>query len=175
MCWQMALGIASTAAQFAAQSEAANQQNRYYAQNAMATNTDAVEKYAQEQLARIQEEAKATQERLNTRTEVTKAKGTALASSENGGVSENQVLRDMERQGAKQSNVVSVNEKNMRNQSKANVDAINREAQGRIDSVRQGSQPSLLSAVVSGLGGTIGYMDNKTKNPKDVASTGSKP
>lgn len=174
MCWQMALGIASTAAQFAAQTEAANQQNRYYAQNAMAANADAVEKYAQEQLARIQEEAKATQERINTKTEVMKTKGTALASSENGGMSENQVLRDIERQGAKQSNVTSVNEKNMKIQSEANIDAVTREAEGRINSVKRGTQPSLLSAVVSGLGGTIGYMDNTTKTPKDTAGTGSK-
>ena len=168
MCLSVALGIASTVASFAAQQAAANRQNDMYQQNAVTANTDAVEKYAQNQLQQIQEEAKATQERIANKAEVVKARGTTLASTVNGGSSVNSVLNDIERQGAKNDNVTNVNVRNAQVQKLANDTSIKNEAQSRINSVATAEGPDVLATAISGLGNiydaTGGFGTNGTGN-----------
>ena len=95
MCWQIALGIASTAANTVVQAEQSRRQNEAYQANALNANQNATEQYYQNNMQRIQEEAKAVQQRMENKEGVLKAKGTALASTENSGQSTSQVLRDV--------------------------------------------------------------------------------
>lgn len=158
MCLNIALGVMSTVASAMAQGAAADRQNEAYRRNAANSNQDAVEKYAQNQMQEIQEAAKATQARIDNKAEVVKAKGTALASTENSGSSTNSVLHDLERQGAKNDNITNVNERNAKIQADANRTSIKNEAQGRIDGMSTAEGPSLVQTAISGLGAVAPYV-----------------
>lgn len=160
MCWQMALGIGTTAMEYVAGVQSANQQNQYYMDNAAAANANASEKYAAEQLAQVQKEEQATEQRMALRRSAIESTGSALASTENFGQSTDQVLHDIERQRARQTQTVNTNIENERIQSQANMEAIQSEAANRINSVQTASSPDLISTVISGLGNTLGYMDS---------------
>lgn len=165
----LALGIASTAASFASQQEAANRQNEAYAANVKAANSNAVEQYYQNNLSFVQEEAKAVQERMKTKEELVRTKGTAVASSQNYGQSMNSVLQDLERQGAKADNVTDINIKNAKTNAVNTAKSIESQTKGRIDSVSQGAEPDLVATAISGLGPTlVAGIDSKyEKQPID--------
>lgn len=169
MCWQMALAIGSTAFEHVAGVSAADQQNQYYMSNAAAANADAVEKYAAEQLALIQKEEQAAEQRMALQRSAVEAKGEALASSENFGQSADITLLDIERQRARQSNTVDTNIANERIQSEANIRTINAENENRINSVATAEGPDLISTVLSGLGAVAGA-SNGTKKTKDIGA-----
>lgn len=175
MCWQMALALGTEALGHVAGVKAADQQNQYYMNNAAAANADAVEKYAAEQLAIIQKEEQAAEQRMTLARSGVEAKGAALASSENFGQSANQVLHDIERQRARQSHNVDVNIENERIQSQANIKAINAENANRINSVATAEGPDLISTVLSGLGAVAGAAGSGSKATKDTGSASVKP
>lgn len=151
----LAMSIAQTAAGVMGKAAASNAQDNVYQSNAMAANSAAVEKYAQEQLKMMQTSAKATDERNKLLRSKALAAGTAKASSQNEGMSNNLVQLDIERQRANQEGIVNTNQKNAAIQSSANMTAIKAEAESRINSVQQGSSPDLISAVITGLGPTV--------------------
>lgn len=167
MCWQMALGIGSTAMEYIGGVQSANQQNQYYMDNAAAANANASEKYAAEQLSLVQKEEQATEQRMALRRSAIESTGSALASTENFGQSTDQTLLDIDRQRARQTQTVDTNIENERIQSKANMEGIQSEAENRINSVQTASGPDLISTIISGLGNTLGYMDS-TKGTKDT-------
>ena len=149
------MSLAQTAAGVMGKAAASNAQDNVYQSNAMAANSAAVEKYAQEQLKMMQTSAKATDERNKLLRSKALAAGTAKASSQNEGMSNNLVQLDIERQRANQEGIVNTNQKNAAIQSSANMTAIKAEAESRINSVQQGSSPDLISAVITGLGPTV--------------------
>ena len=151
----LAMSLAQTAAGVMGKAAASNAQDNVYQSNAMAANSAAVEKYAQEQLKMMQTSAKATDERNKLLRSKALAAGTAKASSQNEGMSNNLVQLDIERQRANQEGIVNTNQKNAAIQSSANMTAIKAEAESRINSVQQGSSPDLISAVITGLGPTV--------------------
>ena len=151
----LAMSIAQTAVGVMGKAAASNAQDNVYQSNAMAANSAAVEKYAQEQLKMMQTSAKATDERNKLLRSKALAAGTAKASSQNEGMSNNLVQLDIERQRASQEGIVNTNLKNAEIQSSANTKAIKAEAESRINSVQQGSSPDLISAVITGLGPTV--------------------
>lgn len=155
MCITMALAIAQTAASIMGQSAKAEAQNSVYRSNAIAANSAAIEKYAQEQLNLMQTAAKATEDRNNLQREKALASGTAKASSENEGISNNLVQLDIDRQRAHQEGVVNTNERNAKVQTSANMEAIEAEAKSRINSVEKGTQPDLIGSIISGLGPAV--------------------
>lgn len=167
MCWMTALGIGTsllgTAASYSANVSAANQQNQYYYNNAEAANQDAVEKYSQAQLKQIQEEAATASDLRDIQVATMKAEGTALASTENAGLSTDLVLRDIARQGAEYKNKVYVNAKNTKLQSDSDKKAIEAETRNRINSVSQAAEPSVTAAAISGLGSILPYVDGSRK------------
>lgn len=173
MCWQIALALGTEAFGHVAGVKAADQQNQYYMNNAAAANADAVEKYAAEQLAIIQKEEQAAEQRMALMRSATEAEGTALASSENLGGSASQVLHDIERQRARQSHNASVNIENERIQSQANIKAINAENENRINSVATAEGPDLISTVLSGLGAVAGATDTSTPTYKEKKGAGT--
>ena len=151
----LAVSLAQTAVGVMGKAAASNAQDNVYQSNAMAANSAAVEKYAQEQLKMMQTSAKATDERNKLLRSKALAAGTAKASSQNEGMSNNLVQLDIERQRASQEGIVNTNLKNAEIQSSANMKAIKAEAESRINSVQQGSSPDLISAVITGLGPTV--------------------
>ena len=151
----LAMSLAQTAVGVMGKAAASNAQDNVYQSNAMAANSAAVEKYAQEQLNMMQTSAKATDERNKLLRSKALAAGTAKASSQNEGMSNNLVQLDIERQRASQEGIVNTNLKNAEIQSSANTKAIKAEAESRINSVQQGSSPDLISAVITGLGPTV--------------------
>lgn len=151
----LAMSLAQTAVGVMGKAAASNAQDNVYQSNAMAANSAAVEKYAQEQLKMMQTSAKATDERNKLLRSKALAAGTAKASSQNEGMSNNLVQLDIERQRASQEGIVNTNLKNAEIQSSANMKAIKAEAESRINSVQQGSSPDLISAVITGLGPTV--------------------
>lgn len=173
MCWQIALGIASTAANTVVQAEQSRRQNEAYQANALNANQNATEQYYQNNMQRIQEEAKAVQQRMENKEGVLKAKGTALASTENSGQSTSQVLRDIERQGAKADNATDINLKNAKANAKSTEDSIKQQTQGRIDSVAQGADTSIAATAINGLGIVAGAYQKNKYMAGNTASTGS--
>lgn len=184
MCWgtlQIAQGLGSVFMGAAAQNEAADRQNYAYQQNAVNANASASEQYAQNYLRQIQEEQAATQQRMQTQTEMKKAIGTAVASSENSGVSMWNTLHDIERQAAKDANVTDVNLHNTKAEIAANTNDIYNEAQQRINSMPMGSYADPVATALSGLGVVLGAVsDNSggalskdTGNPSKTPSLSS--
>lgn len=164
MCWanlDMGLGIGSTLIGAMGQNEAAARQNEAYQRNALAANQNASEQYAQNYLKQIQEEAKAIQEKIANRADVMKAKGTALASTENAGLSTANVLYDLERQEAGKDNITDINLKNAKAQVEADNTAIKNQAQSRIDSVAQATGADPVATAITGLGVVVGAHNKK--------------
>ena len=167
MCWanlDMGLGIGSTLIGAMGQNEAAARQNEAYQRNALAANQNASEQYAQNYLKQIQEEAKAIQEKIANRADVMKAKGTALASTENAGLSTANVLYDLERQGAGKDNITDINLKNAKVQVEADNTAIKNQAQSRIDSVAQATGADPVATAITGLGVVVGAQNAKSQS-----------
>lgn len=173
MCWEIALGIAGTVANTVGQAEQSRRQNEAYQANALNANQNATEQYYQNNMQRIQEEAKAIQQRMETKENVLQAKGTALASTENSGQSTSQVLRDIERQGAKADNATDVNLKNIKANAKSTEESVKQQTQGRIDSVAQGADTSIAATAINGLGAVVGTYQRNKYMGGDTASTGS--
>lgn len=175
MCWgtlQIAQGIGSVVAGAAGQNAAAERQNAAYMQNAVNANASASEQYAQNYLRQIQEEAAATQARIKNNIEMMKNRGTALASSQNSGVSTFGVLRDIERQGAREGNVIDTNLENTQAQLAANTTNIYNEAQQRIDSMPTATGADPLATAISGLGVVVGIGNaNQKVTGKDLNET----
>lgn len=159
MCWgtlQIAQGIGSALMGAVGQNEAAERQNAAYMQNAVNANASASEQYAQNYLRQIQEEAAATQARIKNRIETARTRGTALASSQNSGASTFGVLHDIERQGAREGNVIDTNLENTNAQIAANTTNIYNEAQQRIDSMPTASGADPVATAINGLGVVVG-------------------
>lgn len=177
MCWgtlQIIQGIGSTVAGALGQNAAAERQNAAYMQNAVNANASASEQYAQNYLRQIQEEAAATQARIKNNIEMMKNRGTALASSQNSGLSTFGVLRDIERQGAREGNVIDTNLENTQAQLAANTMNIYNEAQQRIDSMSTASGADPVATALSGLGVVVGIANDQTRLSKDIANPASK-
>ena len=173
MCWETAIGIASTVANTMVQAEQSQRQNEAYQANALNANQNATEQYYQNTMQQLQEEAKATQQRNENNEDVLKAKGTAIASTENSGQSTSQVLNDLTRQGAKANNATDVNTKNAQINAKSTADSINKQTQGRIDSVSQGSDVSLAATAINGLGVVVGSYSKNKYTGKDRSDAGA--
>ena len=152
MCLSLALGVMSAATSLVSQTAAMEQQNKTHYLNAEIANTDAIEKYAQNQLQKVQEEQKAAETRFNTEVNMRRSRGTALASTQNSGLSTEAVLRDIERQGGREEAATSATLKNAQEQADANAKTIHNEADARIKSVPAGEKPSLVAAAIAGLG-----------------------
>ena len=173
MCWgtlQIAQGIGGTLLGAAAQNEAAERQNAAYLQNAANANASASEQYAQNYLRQIQEEAAATHARVKNHIEMVRNRGTALASSQNSGASTFGVLRDIERQAAREGNVIDTNLENTNAQLAANTTNIYNEAQQRIDSMPTASGADPVATALSGLGVVVGIAGDATRLSKDIAN-----
>lgn len=152
----MALQLATAGAGILGEISSANSQDSLYQQNAVNANQSAGEKYGQLQTRLIQEASKATEDRLILNRERMNAQGTALASSQNGGTSEGQVMTDIARQASRQKAVVDTNLKYKEQQYATDIQGVQAENESRINSVSKGQQPNILSSIITGLGAVAG-------------------
>ena len=153
----MAVGIMSSVAQFQAQSqqaamqEATYQANKQNAEHAMRIN------YAQLGLRQIQEGEKVTQESQKAAIDVARAKAkfrNNAAEANVTGLSVENVVADIGRQGAFEDASRKYNYQSTISQLQKEKEAKQAEAHGRILSVPRGQKPSPLT-LVAGIGSSL--------------------
>ena len=179
MCSPIALiGFAVSAASqvltFKAQNDMADAENRRYLEAAKSAGKSLADQQSQEGVRMQQVQAQGVEKQLDLRREALRNKGTALASSTGGGLSEELLLADIERQQMDYSDIVAMNVKNEAQQSYWNKVGMVSDAQSRANA----NKPSGSSGgSVAGLGvGLLGsglnaynmYSSSKTPNTKDT-------
>lgn len=165
MCTLMgALGFAVSAAQsvltFKAQQAQYNAQLAAFQANAEAAGKAYDDQTAQEGLRMQQAQTAAVDKKMELYKESLRAKGTTLASSEGGGLSEEMLLQDIERQRADYSDIVGYNLRNEMQQSRMNMEGMHAEATSRGQSGNPGPAPSSLSLGLGLAGAALGAYDN---------------
>lgn len=154
-------GIAQAAVGFAGAQQQANEQNAYFDQNRKAAIAAASDRYASINANTVSERASASAELMKKRIEAAKAKATAFTASGEGGVtglSVDALMGDLQAQHDRQAEAIQLN---FETKKQANMDeaiATQHNTIGRINSVRQASNPSPLPFIVQGLGSVVGAM-----------------
>lgn len=164
---------------FKAQEAQYNAQLSAYQANIKAAGTAYNDQTTQENLRMQQIQATAVDKKVDLYKESMRATGTALASSEGGGLSEELLLQDIERQRADYSDIVGYNLKNELQQSRMNMKGMHSEATSRGNTGNPGPAPSLGLALGTGLAGAaIDAFSNmhvtKHGDIKSASSYGSK-
>lgn len=165
MCSIMsALGFAVSAAQnvlaFKAQQAQYNAQLAAFHANAESAGKSYQDQTSQEGLRMQQTQAAAIDKKLELYKESMRAQGTTLASSEGGGLSEEMLLQDLERQRADYSDIVGYNLRNEMQQSQMNMKGMHAEATTRGMSGNPGPGPSRLSLGIGLAGAALGAYDS---------------
>lgn len=159
----MISSIGSAVVGFAAQRKAADEQNAYYARNARAAQMAAVNQYANEQNAIIQKRNAAGQQVEETHIAAMKARGTAWAAAGEAGVtglSVDALIDDYYGREGRRVDSIDQNYEMDRDYMRAQMESTRAQAEQRINSVRQASEPSfadaairIVGSVASGFGG----------------------
>ena len=170
----MAAGMAVNAAQSVLTFKA--QQAQYAAQmaawqaNVQSAGKSLNDQATQEGVRIQQQDAAASNKKMELQKEALRAQGTALASSEGGGLSEELLLQDIERQRLDYSDIIGYNLKNEMLQSEMNVKGMRAEAESRARSGNPGPAPSFNYAALGvGLAGTAldAYSSFHIKKPRN--------
>jgi len=154
-------GIAQAAVGFAGAQQQANEQNAYYEQNRKASIAAANDKYASINANTLSERASASAELMKKRIEAAKAKATAFTASGEGGVtglSVDALMGDLQAQHDRGAEAIKLNYETKKNANRDEAEATYHNTIGRINSVRQASNPSPLPFIVQGLGSVVGAM-----------------
>jgi len=159
-----ALGFAVSAAQnvlaFKAQQAQYNAQLAAFHANAESAGKSYQDQTSQEGLRMQQTQAAVVDKKLELYKEAMRAQGTTLASSEGGGLSEEMLLQDLERQRADYSDIVGYNLRNEMQQSQMNMKGMHAEATTRGMSGNPGPGPSRLSLGIGLAGAALGAYDS---------------
>ena len=123
-------------AQAQAQAEAQNAQIKAWSDSNMSAAKSLADQTHQENVKMQQEQAKATAEKMQLKREAAQAKGTALASSESGGLSEEMLLANIEREQANYTDVIGQNLENAGLQSYWTKQGMVSQAQSRANSTK---------------------------------------
>ena len=155
----MGLSVAQAAMGVMGAIHEVNTQNEKYNQNVIAAGQSAMEQ-SSALLARQRADAEdASLARRQSFIEGMRAQGTALASSQNEGSSENLTMQDLARQTANNITTTDITERRKIQQSREELNAIQSQYANRVAQVSAGDPNKIFSAAVSGLGnvfGTIG-------------------
>jgi len=143
-----ALSAATQVMAFRSQQEQAKAQYKTWQDSIQASTKALNDQMAQEDTRVQQEQAVAVDKKLDLYREAKRAKGEALASSESGGISEELLLADVERQRASYTDSVAINLKNQLTQSYWNKKGMVSDALSRINA----NQPTTSGGSVLGLG-----------------------
>ena len=154
--------------------EEARAANRAYLSAAKSAGKSLADQQAQEGVRLQQEQAQAVEKQLSLRREALKAKGEALASSEGGGLSEELLLADIERQQANYTDIVANNVRNQFQQSRMNREGMVAEARSRANANRPaGGSVSGASLGLGLLGAGIDLYDTyHIRKIKDIKTAG---
>ena len=177
MCAPMAIAsfavsAASQVLAFRAQNAQAKAERAAFESGVKSAGNSLADQTAQEGVRLQQEQAAAVDKQLSLRREAMQAKGEALASSEGGGgMSEELLLADIDRQQATYTDIVATNLQNQAQQSYWNKEGMHAEAESR---ARAGVPTSTGGGSTAGLGlGILGagigmYNDYHIKRNKDI-------
>lgn len=171
-----AINAASQALAFKAQNEQAKAERASWRSAMDAAGKSLSDQMSQENVRLQQEQASAVEKQLSLRREALQAKGQALASSESGGLSEELLLADIDRQHATYTDAVAENLKNQMQQSYWNKRGWKADAESRANANRPTSTGG--SSIALGLGiagaGLSMYNDYHIKPVKGDITTGGK-
>jgi len=154
-----ALSIGQAAAGYGAAKQQANAQNAYHEQNRLNAVQAANDRYASINANTIGERKSTSIEMFKKRIEALKARAkVATASGEGGvtGLSVDALLQDYAAQEGRQIEALETNYENKKQRNQDEAIATYHQTIGRINSVRQASQPSALPFILQGLGGAVG-------------------
>lgn len=168
-----ALGFAVSAAQsvltFKAQQAQYNAQLAAYRANIKSAAQSYNDQTAQEGLKNQQQQVQAVDKQQDLFRESLQSKGTQLASSEGGGLSEEMLLQDIERQRADYSDMVAYNLKNEIAQSQMNMKGMWAQATARGQHGNPGPAPSAAGMYLGMAGAALGaYNDYHVKPHQDI-------
>lgn len=168
-----ALGFAVSAAQsvltFKAQQAQYNAQLAAYRANIKSAAQSYNDQTAQEGLKNQQQQVQAVEKQQDLFKESLQSKGTQLASSEGGGLSEEMLLQDIERQRADYSDMVAYNLKNEIAQSQMNMKGMWAQATTRGQHGNPGPAPSAAGMYLGMAGAALGaYNDYHVKPHQDI-------
>lgn len=168
-----ALGFAVSAAQsvltFKAQQAQYNAQLAAYQANIKSAAQSYNDQTAQEGLKNQQQQVQAVDKQQDLFRESLQSKGTQLASSEGGGLSEEMLLQDIERQRADYSDMVAYNLKNEIAQSQMNMKGMWAQATTRGQHGNPGPAPSAAGMYLGMAGAALGaYNDYHVKPHQDI-------
>ena len=139
----MALTAAQSVLTFKAQEAQYNAQMEAWRANVKSAGEALNDQTYLENTRMEQTKAQATHKLLELQKETLQAQGTAMASSEGGGLSEEMLLQDIEKQRADYSDAIAYNLKNEAAQSEFNKKAMHSEAESRARAGNPGPAPSL--------------------------------
>lgn len=172
-----ALSIASTAvsalgayAQYQSQKDAARAQQAQFNQNKLLAQRSMLEQSRQLSIRDEQERAAASDKIMTSNIEAAKAKAKMVASAGEAGVAGGsiaQMLNDVERTRLNNEGTINRNLEAVNQQSKVEREGLLTQAEGRINSVSQGSKPSLLATGLQ-IGGTA--LANYGEYRKDMSN-----
>lgn len=168
-----ALGFAVSAAQsvltFKAQQAQYNAQLAAYRANIKSASQSYNDQTAQEGLKNQQQQVQAVEKQQDLFKESLQSKGTQLASSEGGGLSEEMLLQDIEKQRADYSDMVAYNLKNEIAQSQMNMKGMWAQATARGQHGNPGPAPSAAGMYLGMAGAALGaYNDYHVKPHQDI-------
>ncbi len=166
-----ALSAASQVLAFKGQQAEAQAANKAYTAAAISAGKSLNDQTSQEGVRLQQEQEQAVEKQLSLRREALQAKGEALASSEGGGLSEELLLADIDRQQATYTDIVASNLKNQAQQSYWNKQGMHADAQSRANANRPNhtGSGSALGLGLGILGAGIDLYDTyHVKGVKDI-------
>ena len=156
--------------------EQAKAANKAHMDAAVSAGKSLNDQTAQEGVRLQQAQNEAVEKQLSLRKEALQAKGEALASSEGGGLSEELLLADIERQQATYTDIVGSNLKNEFQQSYWNKQGMHADAQSRANANRpnHAGSGSALGLGLGILGAGIELYDTyHIKGTKDIKTAGT--
>lgn len=143
------IGAAQQVFSYAGQVDAANEQNRMYAENAARANRNAQDQMFQTQQRMLQEQASAENEKFDLQREAREAKATAYAAAGESGVSGLSVdalLAEFDGRAAEGKDRIDQNTEWTMNQLNNEIKGIRSNAEDRINSIQRASKPSFFDA-----------------------------
>ncbi|WP_127702632.1 hypothetical protein [Sinorhizobium medicae] len=155
---QFAMSAASAVVGYQAEQSQYEAQRQNYENNRIAANKAAVGQYATSQNKQLQEAKATSQELQNTNREALQARSTAnVAAGEAGvtGLSVDALINDYYGQEGRYERTLSNNYQMQADYLRGEMEGVQAQAEGRINSVDQGQKPSFAGAAIRILGGGL--------------------
>ncbi len=178
---QFAVGTASAVAQYGQQKQAAEQQNAFYNQNAVAANKAAASAYTGLNTQLTQALASSDQDVLERRIQGLKARGTANEAAGSAGVtglSVDALINDYSAAEGRGVDSVVTNYDIEKDNILSQMEAVHHQTTARINSVQRAQPPGLLPTIIRIAGSAVGaassynYMRSPSFNPMYNQSLG---